>query len=144
MELKIGKINKTIVGEYKCVITSQISYSNEQFEVFYEYGKDYFKYVVDDRADAFLVGILPYAMLKAKNDKNLTIVTDNPITKELYHQLTYYYIPSVSKNVGCYFSVNIKENICDGIKECAGAIGTGVSGGRGFNIYDCQICMRRV
>jgi len=81
-------------------------------------------YLVDDRADAFVVGFLSTAMRLGAD-----IVCEEPITKRLYYQITQYLIPAMAANMDIYRSISIRARVTDEPLSCEGAVGTGWTGG---------------
>lgn len=98
MKLTIGKLRMEDVGNF-VVLSTDIRYNDESFSLEYEYDHRMKEYIVHERADAFLVSLLPYAMMKARGDAQLVIETLTPVSEELYHQLVNYQIPVLEKNI---------------------------------------------
>ena len=65
--------------------------NKEPFSLFYEVDSEYTQYLCSESSDAFLLGILEYAMYWCMN-----IECTAPVTERLYYQLQNYYIPIVS------------------------------------------------
>lgn len=63
--------------------------------LWFEVDESYGKYLCDERSDAFVVGLLHYAMKKGHD-----IVSDAPMTRRLYEQLTDQFLPAFSKANG--------------------------------------------
>lgn len=91
------------------------------FSVSPEYGE----YLTDDRADAFAAGIFTTAMRDGTD-----IVCEAPVTRRLLYQLNHYLIPMMAANMADVFHpIKIRAVPTDGKLPCAGAVGTGWSGG---------------
>ena len=91
------------------------------FSVEPEYGE----YLTDDRADAFVAGILTTAMRDGAD-----IVCQAPVTRRLLYQLNHYLIPMMAANMSDVFHpIKIHAAPTDAKLPCAGAVGTGWSGG---------------
>ncbi len=90
------------------------------FSVNYMYGK----YLVEDRADAFVVGLLTTAMRDGVN-----IVCEASVTRRLLYQINHYLIPTMAGNMSEYHYIKIYANPTDAVLECEGAVGTGWTGG---------------
>jgi len=128
MKLIIGKIEK--IKENNIIkISSKMTYGDESYSLEYEYDISMDKFVVTERSDAFVISLLPFAMLKARKDENLVIETVTPISAELYHQIVNFYIPVLVRNISYYGNIRIIENISKDKIDSVGAVGTGVSGG---------------
>lgn len=128
MKLTIGKLRMEDVGNF-VVLSTDIRYNDESFSLEYEYDHRMKEYIVHERADAFLVSLLPYAMMKARGDAQLVIETLTPVSEELYHQLVNYQIPVLEKNISYYKNVKILPNVSSEPLYSSGAVATGVSGG---------------
>ena len=90
------------------------------FSVEPEYGT----YLTDDRADAFVVGLLTTAMRLGED-----IVCEAPLTRRLKYQLEQYLIPAMAANMECYHPIAVTAPVTDAVLPCAGAVGTGWTGG---------------
>ncbi len=75
----------------------------EKNECYFEFEKEYEKFICSERSDAFVMGLLTTAM-----ENNMDIEFEMPISEKLYYQLTTYYIPMVSKYNADYPMHNIK------------------------------------
>ena len=82
------------------------------------------EYLCFERADAFLVNLLLYAM-----ENNADIECKCDISERLYYQLTEYLIPSISSNIGKYHSISLIGSLSNEQLPSAYACGTGISGG---------------
>ncbi len=120
------KINKPQIKDEndKAILTCIIEIDDNKEELFYEIDKKYKKYLCTERSDAFVVAALYYAM-----KHNHDIEADFPITSELYHNLTTYLIPTLSKHSDHLSKININiPTISEPIKT-KGEVGTGMSCG---------------
>lgn len=128
MELVIGRPVVEIAGD-KAKMTAAVSYGEKSWELFYELDREHSSALASDRADSFLLPVLPMAMMAAREDKALRIVCEAPLSRQLYHQLLNYYIPTLCRNISYYESVEIAAETTDKRLESMGAVGTGISGG---------------
>lgn len=92
--------------------------------LYYEVDKKYAEFLCDDRADAFVVGLIHSAMFDNKN-----IVSEVGITEQLLFQLKMYYIPVLARNMSDMNEISIECNTLPSLETCANAVGTGNSGG---------------
>ena len=95
-------------------------------EVFYfEVPEEYGEYLCSEVSDAFLIGILNYAVAKGED-----ISVDGFISERLLYQLQTYFIPTLSvvRNKS-YHTININARPYSGHIENAGAVGASASGG---------------
>ena len=92
-------------------------------ELFFKVDNEYAQYLCYERADAFLIAILPYAM---RNNENIT--SEIPVTEELMYQISEYLIPLLSRYDSKMSLIQIFANTESAI-ENIGAVGTGISCG---------------
>lgn len=97
--------------------------------VWYEVDEKYAEFLTVERADAFLVAILPYAMVHSTDDDPIKIIIKQEISEKLYYMLTWYYIPILVKNSKRYSEVVIDAPYTDKRIEGKNCVATGVSGG---------------
>jgi hypothetical protein len=85
----------------------------------------YQDYVVSERGDAFLTGLLPYAMARGED-----IQLDCPISEKLYYNLTHFLIPAFSLANPKLRPIKLIPTTLDCTRLNIGhAVGTGFSGG---------------
>lgn len=84
--------------------------------------KEYEKYFVTDRADAFIVGILLTAMINGQD-----IVSEQPISSQLKFTLEHQLIPTLAKYDGRFYRTCILSEVTDEPIQNEGAVGTGIS-----------------
>ena len=99
-----------------------------------EVDEQYGQYLCHERCDAFVVGILMWAMRQGHD-----IVSEAPMTDRLYEQLTEQFLPALYKinmfsrirGIGCGWPVDIKVDLAPEVQHPLGgdAIGSGVSCG---------------
>ena len=123
MDLRIGKpyLRQDPNGASLC---AQVTIQGNSEEAWFSVEPEFARYLIDDRADAFVVGFLTTAMKLGAD-----IYCDAPITKRLYYQLTTYLIPSMATNMEIYHSISILAPLTDVPLPCEGAVGTGWTGG---------------
>lgn len=108
----------------KCYLHVDIKEDNILKHVWFCVDHKYGKYLCHERADAFVIGLLSYAM-RNKHD----IKCESPISETLYYQLVTYFIPSVSNNSSRLYQTKIIAPVCSEPLTNANAVGTGISGG---------------
>lgn len=86
--------------------------------------KGYINYVVTDRIDAYVWGLLHFAM-----NYGADIVSELPISDELYYNLTKHYIPTVSTARDNLKSISINAPLVACIDSTCEIAGTGISCG---------------
>lgn len=71
-------------------------------EVWFEVDKEYGKYIVTERADAYVIGLLYWAM---KNGHDITC--ECPVTEELLYNLSTILVPTLYKNAHNFHKTKI-------------------------------------
>lgn len=92
--------------------------------VWYEVDSEWEKYLCYEKADAFILNFLMYAM-----ENQLDIISEAPMSEKLHYQLTEYFMPSVSKWTKKYRQVDIDAPVSSQSLNFVKAVGTGASGG---------------
>lgn len=95
-----------------------------EYIVWYEVDGRYKEYICWERADAFVVNFLFYAM-----EHGLDIISEKEISERLHYQLREYLIPSISKWIDNYHEIKIEAPISDMKLETANMVGASLSGG---------------
>lgn len=103
----------TDIVENKCVKT-----------VWIEVDKKYEPYLCTERADAFVIGLLHYAM-----SHNHDIICEVPMGEYLYYQITTYLIDTIAKGSPLMHNIRITADVDQSDLPCAGKVGTGISCG---------------
>ena len=93
-------------------------------KMWFRYDKKYAHFLVDDRLDAFCIGILYYAMFN-----NYDIRLEAKISERLYYQLTTYFIPSLAKTVDLFHEIKIFAETTTEVFTNNNGVATGISGG---------------
>lgn len=91
----------------------------------------YGKYLVDDRADAFVIGLLATAMRDGTD-----IVCDAPVTRRLLYQLRHYLIPILADNLSDFHPISLAAEPTDEKLPCEHAVTTSWTGD-----VDCMFTM---
>ena len=103
----------TDIVENKCVKT-----------VWIEVDKKYEPYLCTERADAFVIGFLHYAM-----SHNHDIICEVPMGEYLYYQITTYLIDAIAKGSPLMHNIKITADVDQNDLPCGGKVGTGISCG---------------
>lgn len=108
------KINKPYLkkGPEKTRCYCEIQINNDKKNVWFEVDNEYAKYLVDDRIDAYVIGLLHFAM---KN--NYDIESEIPITEELLYNIQTVLIPSLSKYAKSLNNIKVNAPTIPAIKE---------------------------
>lgn len=123
--LHIGKPRIERVGDKVRLISLVKSPEFEEArDLWFEVDAKYSQYLCDERSDAFLIGMLRYAM-----GLGYDIECDAPITEELLYNIRTYLIPALSKASPEIYPVSIVADISSDILSNAGAVGAGMSCG---------------
>lgn len=105
-------------------MTSIIVVRGEERPVWFEVEDKYGMYLCDERSDAFLIGILSYAMRE-----HCDIRCEAPVSAQLLYQIRTYLIPSLVRNSKVLHLVNIEAEIDALPMRNAGGVGAGISCG---------------
>ncbi|MBD5559071.1 MAG: hypothetical protein HDQ87_01730 [Clostridia bacterium] len=106
-------------------LCAPIVFQGENEIIWFSVKPEYGDYLTDDRSDAFVAGILTTALRDGTD-----IICETPVTRRLLYQLNHYLIPMMSLNMPSAFSpVKVHAAPTDEMLPCAGAVGTGWTGG---------------
>lgn len=103
-------------------VEANVRGGSEDFVLFVETTKEYGKYLVTDRADAFLVGILLRAMIDGEDIK-----CENPVSAELKYMLEKQLMFTLVKHDQRFHHTKIYADITEEPIYNAGGVGTGLS-----------------
>ena len=120
------KINKPYIQEENgyARLCSKIEVDSDVWDIWYEVEVCNKQYLCYEKADAFLIGLLPFAMAFGHDVE----IIDCPISEKIYWSLTNTFIPALSKYSDYYKSINLKTDISNQ-KFDSFAVATGFSGG---------------
>lgn len=119
----LENIEKIEKRNYKSVY--QFDYLNEnKFSLWYSVDKEYVEYLCYERSDAFIIGLIYFAMVAG-----VDISSNVPMTKSLYDKITGVLIPTMCNPKTGYRAINIKCECLSEIERTASFVGTGASGG---------------
>lgn len=125
--ITIGKPYIETLSDGLTRLCAVVNYSGSDEIIWYSVENKYSKYLCHERADAFLLAFLPYAMAFKKD-----IIVHGSVSERLYYHLTNYYIPSLSKFSHYYREVNIRCEFLDPtnyVNQESSGVATGFSGG---------------
>lgn len=117
------KINNIRIEKNKLIAT--IKYQNKDNDIWYEVDEKYKEFLCIERADAFLVALLPFAMEKKED----IIIENTPVTTKLYYNIINYLMPALYSNIPKYNKINIEAKLDSSKLTNLGWNGTGVSCG---------------
>lgn len=103
-------------------IPSRRARGQDSWALFLEVPCEYGDYLTADRCDAFLVGLLHYALYHGFDMK-----CEAPVTAELHYQLSNMLIPALTDHGKR--RIRLKADLIDGKFENVGAVGSGISCG---------------
>ncbi len=107
-------------------LTSDIEISSQDnntiFSLFIDVDKEYEQYLVTERSDAIVVGIIIYAMMNGHD-----VICEDPITSELYVMIQNQLIPTLAKHDKKFYNTVIYAKTEDEPIPNIGAVGTGNS-----------------
>ena len=97
--------------------------AEKPYEMWFEVEEEYKKYLCNEKEDAFLIAVLPYAI-----KHELNIVVEGCISSKLYYQLDKCLIPLLCKKFGKK-KIQISSKLDNSTLVHENAVGTGVSCG---------------
>lgn len=108
----------------KTRLYSRVSLKEKDYLLWYEVDNKYADYLCYEKADSFLIAVLPYAMIYSHDIK----VVDVPVSERLVWQLKNLFIPALGKLSNYYKAIDL---ICDVSEKKyeSFAVGTGFSAG---------------
>jgi len=111
-------------GADKIRVATAVEIDGEEHELWFEVANKYATFLLVERADAVLVGLLHYALRHGHD-----IVCEPPVTEELHYKITTFLIPSLCRNSGKFkfHPAKITAPLAGEPLTGAGAIGTGCS-----------------
>lgn len=115
---------KIVTRDGRSRLSAQIDVAGDIREVWFEVEEKYGGFLCFERSDAFLVGLLNWAMRE-----RCDFVCEAPIGEELLYQIRTYLIPSLVKASKTLYAPKITAEIDAGTLPNAGAVGTGISCG---------------
>lgn len=121
--IRIGK-PYIVHNESDVRLCASIRFCDQEQITWFSVDAQYEDYLTFDRSDAFAVAILTTAMRD-----NVDIACEVPMTRRLLYQLNHYLIPMMAGNMEEFHLIKIHAEILDTVPECAGAVGTGWTGG---------------
>lgn len=98
--------------------------NNTPQKMWIETSKEYSEYLTYERSDAFVVGILNWAMREGHD-----IICDAPMGEHLYYQITRYVIPGLVAGSSKMHPIKIECEIDSTLLPNAGCVATGVTCG---------------
>lgn len=105
-------------------LCSEIELDGQKQIMWFAVRESYGTYLVEDRADAFVIALLTTAMHNAAD-----IICDAPVTRRLLYQINHYLIPAMTSNMAEFHPIILYAQPTDVILECEGAVVTGWTGG---------------
>ncbi len=117
-------IPEIIENEKTSRLVCNVTVGEEVREIWFEVEKEYGQYLCADRLDAFVIGLLSWAMRNGED-----IICKAPITEMLLYNIKKFLLPSVTENAKKLYCPIISANTIDCIKDGWGGVGTGVSCG---------------
>lgn len=121
--ISIGRpyIEEVIDGVY---MRARVTLYEQEQVMWFSVKPLYREYLTEDRADAFVTALLTTAMREGRD-----IVSEAPVTRRLLYQMNQFLIPMLAENMEEYHRITVYAEPTDRKLECAGAVGTGWTGG---------------
>ncbi|MBQ9743400.1 MAG: hypothetical protein IJV88_07095 [Ruminococcus sp.] len=105
-------------------LCSKIYVDDKEELVWYEVEEAYSEYLCYEKADAFVVGILPFAMAFGHN----ITVEGCPISEKLYWNMNQTFLPALAKFTNYYRRIELSSEVTDMTFDAKG-VGSGFSAG---------------
>jgi hypothetical protein len=126
--LKIGK-PYLVVGETHTRVCAEIDHNGENRVLWFEVENQFAPYLLVERSDAFVIGLLQHAIQFGHD-----IECEAPMTERIYEQLTEQFLPCFYRAHDDFktqpgYMAKIKAPIAAEVESLAEAVGTGVSCG---------------
>ena len=121
--LHIRQPKVTTIGN-KSRLSAIIDMSGMEKELWIEVDKKWGEYLCHERSDAFLLGVIHFAMRNGYD-----IVCDAPVSEELLYNVTEHLIPILHKTAKNWHYPKISATSTSKSLKNAGAVGTAISGG---------------
>ena len=115
---------EVLVDEQYATLQAKIEIDNRQELLWFKVNKKYSQYLCWERSDAFVIGVLDFAM---RNGHNITCLA--PMGEDLHYQITNYQIEAVYKGSTTLYKTKIFSEIDSSLLKNAGGVGTGISCG---------------
>ena len=124
MAIKIHRPRVELADEDLARLVADVEYNGIISSVWFSVPRLYCEYLCYERSDAFLIGILNWA-LRTGDD----IECEAPVSEELLFQIREYLVPSLVKYDKSLCVIHIDAVADTSSLPCAGAVGTGMSCG---------------
>ncbi len=108
----------------KSRLVAEININGVVTEVWFEVDQEYREYLTWERSDAFVIGILHYAMCHGHD-----ITCKQCLSEELYYQIDTYLIDAMVSESPKLYRTRIFADVDSNSLPCANAVGTGISCG---------------
>lgn len=117
---------------------TNLSIDGNSQEVWFKVDKKYKDYLCYERGDAFVIGVLNYAM---RNHHD--IESEAPLTEDLYYNIDKYLVDAIAQYNSKFHRPQIMAEVASEPLPCAGAVGTGISCGvDSLHSLACQTTMK--
>lgn len=105
-------------------LSADVEIDGKRAAVWFRVAGKFGEYLCDERSDAFVIGVLNYAMRNGHD-----IVCEAPMSEDLLYQIDTYLIDALYKNSRRLHRTRISAQVASAPLPCAGAVGTGISCG---------------
>lgn len=107
------------------IVSAEFQTGDHQDILWFRLPAKYQDYVVTERSDSFLVGLLAYAMVRGED-----IHLEGPVSEKIYYQVSNYLIPALTLANSKFQRIEIVPGKLENHSlNTEGAVGTGFSGG---------------
>lgn len=113
-----------VVDDSFATLQTYITIDENRRLIWFRVKRKWEQYLCDERADAFVIAILNYA-IRNRHD----IISDAPISEDLYYNIDTYLIDALVEYNPLFYRTKISAPVASEQLPCAGAVGTGISCG---------------
>jgi hypothetical protein len=117
-------INEIVLDRGNSRISSDLDIDGNKFNLWFEVDPAYSEYLTYERGDAFVMGVLPYALRHGQD-----ITCKVPCSAELIYNINEYLLLSLVKYEEKFYSPKITAKLTDEKLANTGAVGCGISCG---------------
>lgn len=117
-------IPEVVLFEDKARLQTSIDIDGLKKQIWFDVDTKYKEYLCYERSDAFVIGVLSYAM---RNGHDITC--EAPIGEELHYQISIHLIDALYKSSKKLYNTKIFAEIDNTILSTGNAVGTGISCG---------------
>lgn len=105
-------------------LCADVQWNNRCRTLWFEVESEFEEYLCYERADGFLIALLPFAMIN-----NLDIEVNGCVSEKLLYQLKSLLLPTLASNIPKFHLINIYSKTDNTVLKSQNSVGTGLTGG---------------